>query len=123
MLTPLAAAGITLAAVGLLAVVAHAVAVRRRELAVRMALGAAPHEVVWGVLRDSWWISAPGMAAGLAGAIAAQRLLGTITYGASTMPVVVACALTIVLVLTTLAAWWPARRAAAIDPARVLRDG
>lgn len=96
------------------------VVARRRELALRMVLGANPRRIVLGVLREGWGVMAAGA---VGGALVADRLLRSITGGVTALdPLLLLATLTVVGSLTTLAAWWPARRAAAIDPASVLRE-
>lgn len=114
--------GLLLAALGLYGLTAFAVAQRRREIAVRMALGATKTSVLRLVLWQAGRVAATGMLIGLALAIAASRLLGSLLINVDTVDpfafTIAAGALTIVLLMAT---WAPARRAADTDPMRTLR--
>jgi predicted permease len=112
---------LTLGAVGLYGVVAYGVSVRRREIGVRLALGARPADVRRDVSVAGLRLAAVGVAIGLACALAFTRLLRGLLYGVSaTDPWVLGLAALVLLVVAFLASWLPARRAAAVDPARVL---
>lgn len=111
-----------LTVVGLYGVLSYTVSRRRREIGVRIALGAARREVVGLVLRDAMRLVALGLVLGVAGSIGAQRLLASITFGVRSgdpLFVVVACSAMIVVGLA--AAYLPARRAASVDPMQALR--
>jgi ABC-type antimicrobial peptide transport system permease subunit len=112
-----------LAAIGLYGIVAHAVDVRRVEIGLRMALGASRAGILWLVFRRVGVMLALGLGAGLALSLWAARFVGTLLYrleprDASTF----AMAIAVLLAAGVLAAWIPARRAARLDPALVLRD-
>lgn len=109
-------------ATGIYGVIAYLVALRTREIGVRLALGAQPGDVrrmvVWRALGDA----ATGVAVGLAGAVAVTRTLSSLLFGVSpTDPAVLAAAAVLLLATATAASWWPARRAAGLDPAIALR--
>ncbi|MFN8572194.1 MAG: ABC transporter permease [Gemmatimonadaceae bacterium] len=111
-----------LAAVGLYGVVAFAVASRRREIGVRLALGARRHDVVGLMVRTGLRLALWGLAIGLPVAWAVSRLLTSFLIGADAANVwtfVVAGAL--LAAVAILAAWLPARRAAAVHPMNALR--
>ena len=114
---------LALAAVGLFALVAWDVARRSREIALRMALGAARGDVVRMMIWQGARPSAIGGAAGIAVALVATRVLSQFLFEIQpTDPVTftgVVCVLTMVIVLAT---YLPARRAAAIDPLVVLKE-
>ena len=111
-----------LAAMGLFSLVSLDVAHRRRELAVRLALGASKHAVLRGVLSSAAWKVAAGVAAGLAGAVAATRAMGALLYGVEPLDTLTYVAVVlIVTVVVAIAAWAPARRAAGIDPMTLMR--
>ncbi|HLF56443.1 MAG TPA: FtsX-like permease family protein, partial [Thermoanaerobaculia bacterium] len=117
------AIGLFLAAVGLYGVVAFAVAARKRELALRMALGARPEDVVRFVLADSAPPIVGGALVGLALAFALSRLLASLLFGLS--PTDLATFLGVPALLGSvalLAVLVPARRAAAVAPAVALRS-
>lgn len=113
---------LALGAVGLYGVIACVVNERTRELGVRMALGAGPGEIARDVVRRAGTLAAAGCAAGLGIAAVAGRGIASLLYGVSpTEPAVYASVAMALLVVALLAAWIPARRAAAIDPLIALR--
>ena len=112
-----------LAATSLYGVLSYVVSQRRRELVIRTALGARPRQVIELVAKQGVPPVAVGIVAGLAGAVAATRLLTGTLYGISPLDPVVYAAVTSVLVMTAVVAIAvPARRAATVDPAIALRD-
>jgi len=116
------ALALALACVGLYGVVAHDVARRRRDIGIRLALGARPTAVTRETLSRAAVLLAAGLAIGVAGAFAATRLLGNFLYGLGPADPLVLGACVAVLALTAFAAsYLPARRAARISPAEVLR--
>jgi putative ABC transport system permease protein len=116
-----AAVALVLAAVGLYGLVALAVFQRRRDLALRMALGASASAVIFMILRWSGLLIASGLVLGLAGSLAAGRALSSLLYGVAPMDGLTLAAVSFVLTLVALAACIvSALRAAKIDPARVL---
>jgi predicted permease len=111
-----------LAALGLFGTVAYQVAVRRREIGLRMAIGAAAGAVVGLVLRQGLAPALVGLAAGLTLALGAVRLLDSLLFGVSPGdPTAWLGASAVLLVVIVLAALIPALRAVRIDPARTLR--
>ena len=117
-------AGLALAVamVGLFGTLTRAVAERRRELAIRAALGASPMRLLRHVMRNSLIIAGSGLVAGLLGAAATGRGLGSLLYGVSPYDPVTFGTVAVVAVLAVLAASaLPARRAARLDPMRILR--
>jgi putative ABC transport system permease protein len=118
-----AAQGLLLASVGLFGVLAYAVARRRRELGVRMALGAAPRALVATLIGDGLRFAAPGVAIGMLVGFAAARALGGTLHGVDPAePGPFAASLAVLLVVAAAASGFAARRAAAIDPATALRE-
>jgi predicted permease len=118
-----AAFAVLLAAIGIFGVLSLAVARRRRELGVRMAVGATPRAVVGLVARHGLLLVGLGTAAGLAGALAANRLLGSLLYEVRPFdPAVYAAVTAALVVVAVMAAVGPAFRAARVEPARVLRE-
>jgi hypothetical protein len=106
-----------LAVIGIYGVMAFAVSERRREIGVRMALGARRGEVLAGVLREGSVLVALGIALGLAGAAAATRVLTAVLFGVSPLDVRTYGLATALLALAALAACTiPAARAARVDP-------
>jgi hypothetical protein len=114
---------IVLAAVGVSAVVAYDVRQRRRELAVRAALGASGRRLVKEVAGRSLAIGTIGLLTGAAMAAAGSRTLGALLYELDPMdPATFAGGTMALLVIVIAASYIPARRAAMTDPATVLRE-
>jgi predicted permease len=112
-----------LSVLGLYGVMAYTVARRRNEIGVRIALGAAAPRVVRMVLGDVARVVALGAIVGLAGAIAAGRLVSAFLYGIAARDPLVLASATALLVLVALAAGLvPALRAARVDPVAALRE-
>jgi predicted permease len=117
-----AATALGLSALGLYGLLAHTVRQRTPEIGVRMALGARPADVVRLVVRGGLGLAALGVALGLAGALAATRVLDGLLFQVPTRdPVTLAASGTLLLAIALLACALPARRASRIDPARALR--
>jgi ABC-type antimicrobial peptide transport system permease subunit len=115
-----------LAAVGIYSAVASAVARRQREIGVRMALGALPGQVARMVVREAFGIVAGGLALGIpaafAAALAARSLLAGVLFELSpTDPLILLSSTAAILLIASLAAYLPARRAARIDPVASLK--
>lgn len=111
-----------LAGLGLASLMAFQVSRRRREIAVRMAVGAAPADAVTLVVRQTAILVGAGLAVGLAGAAGLVRLLGGMLYGIAPYDPLAVAAVLVALAATALAAaWLPARNAARVDPATSLR--
>jgi ABC-type antimicrobial peptide transport system permease subunit len=109
-------------AIGLYAAFAYAVAVRRREMAIRLALGARPGRVVTLVLREALMLVSVGIVAGIAIAILGGRGLQSLLYDTSrTDPLVLGAAALVMLVIALMATLLPARSASKADPASLLR--
>jgi putative ABC transport system permease protein len=112
-----------LAALGLYGVLAHAVTEQRREIGIRMALGARPGEVVVHTLSSALRMLLVGLGAGLAGAFALTRALKSLLFEVSALdPVSLALACVLMTLIGILAAMLPASRAAGVDPMTVLRE-
>jgi putative ABC transport system permease protein len=112
-----------LAAVGLYGVVAHAVGARQTEIGLRMALGAAPSSIVRLVFQRVGVLIVAGVAFGLAGSLWAVRFVEALLFHLEARdPVTFAGAAAVLVAVGALAAWMPARRAARLDPATVLRE-
>ena len=112
-----------LSAIGIYGVLAYLVTQRRREIAIRMALGSTPAGVVRLVLRQGLVIVALGLAAGFAGAAGLQRVIVSQIYGVRPLDPLVIGGVTIVLGTIALAACaLPTRRAARVDPVAVLKE-
>ena len=113
-----------LAAVGLYGVVAHTVRARQTEIGLRMALGAAPSSILRLVFQRVGVLIGVGIAVGLAGSLWAVRFVEALLFQLEARdPVTFAGAAAVLVAVGVLAAWVPARRAARLDPAAVLREG
>lgn len=111
-----------LAAVGLYGVVAYSVSQRRREIGIRMALGAEQGSVCRMVLSEAGWLAALGITLGVAVSIAAVRLLRDLPFQLSTFDwTTLAAVATLLAVCALVASYLPARRAASVDPVDALR--
>ena len=111
-----------LASVGLYGVMAFVVARRRKELGIRLALGAEPGGVVWLVMQEVLVLLAIGLAIGIPAALALGRYVGSQLYGVQAHDPGTAVATMILLtVVSALAGLIPARRAGRIDPILALR--
>jgi ABC-type antimicrobial peptide transport system permease subunit len=111
-----------LASVGIYGILAYAVARRRREIGVRLALGAQRGAVVRSVLYEGLVLVAAGMAVGVPLSLAAGNLLRSFLYGVTGSDVLTLVgAATTLAIVALLAAYVPARRASNIDPVIALR--
>ena len=116
------ALALLIAAIGLYGVLAYSVVRRRREIGVRIAIGAPPGAVEWMVMRESLALVVCGAAIGLPVAIGTTRLMSSILFGLSPQDLgSTVAALAVLLAATVFAAYLPARRAAATDPILALR--
>lgn len=110
-----------LAVVGTYGVLSANVAARRREIGIRMALGASGGKVRADVLRYAAWLTLPGVVLGLAGALAGARFLDALLFDVGRGdPAAYALAAVLFLVVALGSAWLPARQATRVDPARTL---
>ena len=112
---------LVLAAVGVYGVMALVVSERTQEMGVRLALGAAPAEVLGMVVRQAVSLAAIGVAAGIAVATALTPLMATQLFGVPPIDPVTYLAVPLILVvISTIAALVPGRRAMRIDPVRAM---
>jgi predicted permease len=122
LLTLFAVLALGLAAVGVYGVMAYLVSQSRRELGIRLALGAAPRDLLWLVVRHGMVTAAIGMALGLAGAFALTRFMRNLLFGVqATDPWTFAAIALTLAAVALMATFVPARRAARIDPIVSLR--
>ena len=122
MLAALGAIALILAALGLYGVMAYAVAERRHEIGIRIALGARPGVVVGMVVRQGMVLTLIGLAAGVVAAIAVTRLVAAaLVQVSATDPLVFIGSLVFLALVAALASYLPARLAAGIDPNQALR--
>jgi predicted permease len=118
------ALALLLAGLGLYGIVAQAVGARRTEIGLRMALGAQPSGIVRLVLRRVGVLIVTGLALGLAGSWWAARFVGPLLFQVEARdPMTFSGTAAVLVAVGVLAAWVPARRAARLDPATVLREG
>jgi putative ABC transport system permease protein len=123
MLALFAATTLLLAALGLYGVLSQLVTARRREIGVRMALGAGAPQIVASIAGQAALITTLGMAVGLAAALVLARFMATMVFGVATYDPLTFAATPVVLALVAAAAAIvPARRAAIVDPSIVLRE-
>ena len=123
LLSLFAAGAAMLAAVGLYSLLAAAVKSRRRELAIRQAIGATPARLRRIVVVQGAWLCVAGLAFGLAGGLASGRLLGTVLYGVAPNDFYTVSGVVVFLMITSVAASYvPARRATRPDVIALLRD-
>ena len=121
MLAVAALTAVLLGGVGIYGVTSYAVAQRSREIGVRMALGAGRRDVGALVLRHGMAVAAAGAVVGLAAAVGATRLMAALLYGVEPIdPVTFAVAAVGAALLAAAASWFPARRAARVDPVESL---
>jgi hypothetical protein len=112
-----------LAVLGVYGVKSYVVSRRTREFGIRIAIGAHPRALLWQVLREGGRITALGIGIGLLLALGAGQFLQGILYGVkSTEPVVLVTAPLILLAVSLLASYVPARRATRIDPTVALHS-
>jgi ABC-type lipoprotein release transport system permease subunit len=114
---------LALAAVGTYGVMSYMVRQRMREIGTRVALGASRGNIVWLVMKQGMVIATMGAAIGAAIAMEATRSLRSILYGVSAAdPVTIGIAVSILIATALAACYFPARRAAAVDPSRTLAE-
>lgn len=117
------ATALAIALIGIGGVLSYSVALRTREIAVRLALGARPRALLRLVLGQAWTLVACGIAGGLGLAMLASPALDRLLFQVKALDATVYAMVTIaVLLATTIAALIPARRAARVDPAATLRS-
>jgi putative ABC transport system permease protein len=111
-----------LGAIGIYAVMAFNVTQRTHEIGIRMALGAAPKEVLKLVLRDALRLTAVGVGAGVMAALGAAQLMSSMLYGVSTYdPRIYAGVVAVIAAVAVTACYIPVRRAMRVDPMVALR--
>ena len=114
--------GLVLAVVGIYSVVSYAAAQRTQEIGIRIAMGAAPSDILRMVLRQGLGVVGIGLALGLVIALAGTRLLGGLVIGIKPSdPLTFAVVVLLLTAIALFACWIPARRATRIDPLVALR--
>jgi len=117
-----AAVALLLAALGLYGIVSYSVTQRQREIGVRVALGAQRRDVLRPILREGMALTAVGLVLGVAGALAATRLMQSLLFGVDPADPLTFAGVSIFLAAIALAASYiPARRATRLDPVAALR--
>jgi putative ABC transport system permease protein len=118
-----AALGLTLAIIGVYGVMSSSVAQQTREIGVRIAFGASPGNIYSMVVKRGAWLLLIGIALGLGGSLLTARLLSQQIWKISPFDPVTFISVSLILLLAGLqACFWPARRAARIDPIGALRQ-
>jgi predicted permease len=111
-----------LVCIGIYGTLSYSVSARTNEIGVRMALGAKRASVLLLILRDILWTLIAGLAVGLAGALAAGRVVASLLFGLKPHdPVTLAFAVSLVAAVALIAGYIPARRASRVDPVMALR--
>jgi putative ABC transport system permease protein len=122
LVTAFGALAVTLALVGIYAMMAWSVSERRQEFAIRLALGARASAVIGMVLRHALGLAAAGIAAGLGAAWIATGIVAGLLYGIQpTDPSVFALTAAAIAAVALVAGYIPARRALRVDPVSLLR--
>ncbi|HZI22727.1 MAG TPA: FtsX-like permease family protein, partial [Gemmatimonadales bacterium] len=117
-----AAAALLLAAIGIYGLLAYAVGQRRRELGIRLALGASRGDVMSQVVGDGIRLAGVGIGLGVLVALGVTRLLAALLYGVGTSdPTTFVGVVALLVVVSLVASYLPARRAARVDPMVALR--
>jgi predicted permease len=112
-----------MAAIGTYGVLSYMVTERRREIGIRVALGAARSHVLKQILKQGLQLTAIGVTIGLAGALAVNRLIATLLFGVQpTDTATIAFVIATITAVAVAASWVPAWRASRLDPNIVLRD-
>ena len=118
----LGAIALAVACLGVVGLVAYSVAQRRKEIGIRLALGAPSRHIVWSLCRQFRWMVIGGLGLGVLGAAGLAQLLRQELYGLSTIdPIAYLGAIVLFLFAAGVAALWPARRALHVDPLIALR--
>jgi putative ABC transport system permease protein len=112
-----------LAAIGTYGVLSYMVTERRREIGIRVALGATRSHVLTQIMKQGLQVTAIGSAIGLAGALAVNRLIASLLFGVQPTDIVtIAFVIATITAVAVVASWLPAWRASRLDPNVVLRD-
>jgi putative ABC transport system permease protein len=124
LLTAFSFVALLLAGIGIYGVIFYSVEQRKREVGVRMALGAPPRQVRRMVVREALTLALAGLAIGLIAAALLTRLMAAMLFGVSASdPAAFAAASSLLLATAVAASWVSARRASRIDPLEALRAG
>ena len=116
-----AALALLLAAIGTYGVLSYMVTERRREIGIRVALGATRSQVLTHVMKQGLEVTVIGVISGLAGALSVNRLIASLLFGVRpTDPATIAFVIATILAVAAFASWLPAWRASRVDPSVVL---
>jgi putative ABC transport system permease protein len=122
LLTIFAAVAVILAAVGIYGVLSYNVTQRTHEIGIRMALGASRNEILKLIITKGMMLTAIGIVVGIAGAYALTRAIRSLLFGVGTLDVAIFVIVPLVFAIIALfACFFPARRAARVDPLVALR--
>ena len=122
LLSAFAGLALLLAAVGTYGVLSYMVTERRREIGIRMALGAARRSVIGLVMKQGLQATVTGIVVGVAGAVGVNRLIASLLFGVRpTDPTTFAAVIVTITLVAAIACWLPAWRASRLDPNVVLR--
>jgi putative ABC transport system permease protein len=113
---------LALAAVGIYGVISYSVVQRKKEIGIRMALGATPDDILRWIVRQAFVLAAAGVAIGLAGHFALSRVIRGLLYGTSPSDMLTWMVSAVLLgLIAVIASYIPARRAMRSDPVTALR--
>lgn len=122
LLATFAITALMLAAIGVYGLISYSVAQRTREIGIRVALGARPGQVMGSIVREGMTLATIGVAIGLAGALAATRVVEAFLFGIeATDPLTFAAVAALLLAVAFVASYVPSRRALRVDPLMALR--
>jgi len=114
---------LVLGVIGIYGVISYTVSQRRREIGIRLALGAQRSGLRWMFVRSALALTAIGVVIGMGAAAALTQLMKSLLFGVSPLDPVTYVAIPLVLaVCAVLASYLPARRAAGVDPVEALRS-
>src|SRR5256886_2986743 len=110
-------------AIGTYGVLSYMVTERRREIGIRLALGATRSHVLTQIIKQGLQVTAIGVTIGLGGALAVNRLIASLLFGVQPTDIVtIAFVIATITAVAVVASWLPAWRASRLDPNVVLRD-
>jgi ABC-type antimicrobial peptide transport system permease subunit len=114
---------LAIGSVGVYSLIAYVVSWRTREIGIRLALGATRGQIVGSIMKQSLFLALCGSAGGLVAAALLMKSLRSFLFGVSVLDPLTYCAVpSVMLLVALLAAWFPARRAAAVDPMNTMRN-
>jgi ABC-type antimicrobial peptide transport system permease subunit len=122
MLSAFASIALALAGVGIFGVMSHLARTRTKEVSIRLALGASSREILRLILGEAVGLAGLGSVLGMLAAVTLGRSVSALLYRVSPLdPVTLAAGVTLLIAVASLAAYFPARRAATVDAVRALR--